>query len=159
MSPQPDTFRLTGRHVLAGFLGAFGVIIAVNLVMAWFAISTFPGVEVQNSYVASQGFNTRLAEQRALGWQTRVEVAGGELRLYVSDAQGDADVASLSATLGRATHTRSDVTPDFYRIPGGFAATVALEPGNWNLRLVATAPDGTEFRQRISFWHRPETGG
>lgn len=159
MSTQPTTFRLTGRHVLGVFLGAFGVIIAVNLAMAWFAVSTFPGVEVQNSYVASQGFNTRLADQRALGWQTRVEVAGGELRLYVSDPNGDADVADLTATLGRATHTRADTTPDFYRIPGGFAAPVALEPGNWNLRMVATAADGTEFRQRISFWHRPGTGG
>jgi nitrogen fixation protein FixH len=155
MSTQPDTFRLTGRHVMGGFVGAFGVIIAVNLVMAWFAVSTFPGVEVQNSYVASQGFNTRLAEQRALGWQTRVEVAGDELRLFVNDPDGFADVAQLTATLGRATHTRSDVTPEFRRIPGGFAAPVTLEPGNWNLRLVALAADGTEFRQRISFWHRP----
>jgi nitrogen fixation protein FixH len=155
MSTQPGTFRLTGRHVLGGFVGAFGVIISVNLVMAWFAVSTFPGVEVQNSYVASQGFNTRLAEQRALGWQTRVEVSDGELRLYVTDPDGPAQVARLSATLGRATHTRSDTTPEFRRIPGGFAAPVTLEHGNWNLRLVATAADGTEFRQRISFWHRP----
>lgn len=159
MQTQQTAFRLTGRHVLAMFLGFFGVIFAVNMAMAWFAVSTFPGVEVQNSYVASQGFNTRLADQRALGWQTRVEVAQGELRLFVTDPDGDADVAELSATLGRATHNRDDVTPEFHRIPGGFATPVTLEPGNWNLRLVATAVDGTEFRQRVSFWHRPAAGG
>ena len=149
------TRQLTGRHVLAIFLGAFGLIIAVNLLLAWNAIRTFPGVEVQNSYVASQGFNTRLAEQRALGWQTRVEVAEGELRLFATAPDGrPAAVETLTATLGRATHTRDDTVPAFERMVGGFAAPMELAPGNWNLRLVATAPDGTEFRQRISFWHR-----
>ncbi len=155
MKTEKSAGKLTGKHVLAIFVGAFGVIIAVNLFMAWSAISTFPGTEVQNSYVASQGFNTRLADQQRLGWQTRVEVAEGELRLFVTGAEGvSAAVDTLQATLGRATHTRDDRTPDFQRIPGGFAAPVDLEPGNWNLRLIATAPDGTEFRQRLSFWHR-----
>jgi len=148
-------FRLTGWHVLAVFVGAYVVIIGVNLALAFNAIRTFPGVEVQNSYVASQGFNTRLAAQQRLGWETRVEVVDGELRLFVTGADGvSAGVETLTATLGRATHTRDDWAPDFRRIPGGFAAPADLEPGNWNLRLVATAPDGTEFRQRISFWHR-----
>jgi nitrogen fixation protein FixH len=154
MSTPQSAFRLNGRHVLAIFVGCFGVILTVNMAMAWFAVSTFPGVEVQNSYVASQGFNTRLADQRALGWETRVEVVDGELRLYVTDPDGAADVAALSATLGRATHNRDDIQPEFHRIEGGFATPVSLEPGNWNLRLVATAPDGTEFRQRMSFWYR-----
>lgn len=145
---------LTGKHVLAIALGAFGVIIAVNLILAWQAIRTFPGIEVQNSYVASQDFNARLAAQRALGWEARVEVEAGELRLFLTGPDGaPADVATVAGTLGRATTTREDRAPDFRRIDGGFAAPVDLAPGNWNLRLVATAPDGTEFRQRISFRH------
>jgi nitrogen fixation protein FixH len=149
-----DARPLTGKHVLAIALSAFGVVIAVNLILAWQAIRTFPGVEVENSYVASQGFNTRLAEQRALGWQARVEVEGGELRLFLTGPDGaPARVASATGILGRATTTREDRVPDFRPIPGGFVAPVDLGPGNWNLRLVATAPDGTEFRQRISFRH------
>lgn len=159
MTTRESGFRLTGRHVLAIFGGAFGVIIAVNLVLAWQAVRTFPGVEVANSYVASQGFNARLAAQQSLGWQTRVEVTGGELRLLIDGPDGrPASVASLSATLGRATHTRDDIEPVFERMVGGFAAPVDLAPGNWNLRLVATAPDGTEFRQRLSFRHRGPGG-
>ena len=53
---------LTGWHVLAMFVAFFGVIIAVNLTLAWQAISTFPGLEVENSYVASQTFD---ADRRA----------------------------------------------------------------------------------------------
>ena len=62
------TKQLTGRHVLMIFCGAFGIIIGVNLLLAWSAVSTFPGLEVKNSYVASQQFDERKAAQEALGW-------------------------------------------------------------------------------------------
>ena len=147
--------ELTGRKVLAIFCSIFGVIIAVNAFMAYSALSTFPGLEVQNSFVSSQGFNDRLARQRALGWDIRVEVAEGELKVHITDPDGaPAEVADLTATLGRATHTRDDVTPDFIYQGGSFRAPVQLDSGNWNLRLVATSSDGTEFRQRVSFHHR-----
>jgi nitrogen fixation protein FixH len=147
--------ELTGRKVLAIFVGIFGVIISVNAFMAYSAVSTFPGLEVQNSFVASQGFNARLARQRELGWDIRVEVQGDQLHVHITDPDGTpAEVAELTATLGRATHTRDDVTPDFTYARGSFRAPVDLENGNWNLRLVATARDGTQFRQRVSFRHR-----
>ena len=60
--------EITGRHVLLGMVGAFGVIITVNVVMAWQAVSTFPGLEVKNSYVASQTFDAERKAQLALGW-------------------------------------------------------------------------------------------
>ena len=44
--------RLTGRHVLAIAVGAFGIIIGVNLVMAWQAISTFPGLLLTTTVLA-----------------------------------------------------------------------------------------------------------
>ena len=53
---------LTGRHVFAIFLLAFGTIISVNIFMAYSAIKTFPGVEVENSYIASQTFDQRYAD-------------------------------------------------------------------------------------------------
>jgi len=159
-TPQDETRestrgKMTGGKVAAVFIGAFGLIISVNLFMAYSAVSTFPGLEVQNSYVSSQGFNDRLAAQRALGWDVQVAVSEGALRVVFTDAEGNpADVSAMEATLGRATHTRDDLLPDFAYQAGIFTAPVSLAPGNWNLRLVATAPDGTEFRQRVSFRHR-----
>ncbi len=49
--------EIKGRHVLFGFVGAFGVIIGANLTLAFNAVSTFPGLEVKNSYEASQVFD------------------------------------------------------------------------------------------------------
>ena len=50
-------FKLTGGHVLAMFVAMFGVIITVNMILAFSAVKTFPGLEVKNSYVASQSFD------------------------------------------------------------------------------------------------------
>ncbi|HUD29953.1 MAG TPA: FixH family protein [Novosphingobium sp.] len=60
-----------GRHMAAILVAGFGVVIAVNFTMAGLASSTFGGVVVENSYVASQHFNRWLDEadkEKALGW-------------------------------------------------------------------------------------------
>ena len=49
--------RLTGRTVLMIAVGAFGVILAANLTLAYNAVNTFSGLVVQNSYIASQQFD------------------------------------------------------------------------------------------------------
>ena len=56
-----SSFRLTGRHVAAIFIGFFAIVIAVNMLMASYAIGGFGGTVVDNSYVASQKFNGWLA--------------------------------------------------------------------------------------------------
>ncbi len=142
--------KLTGWHVLAIFIGAFGVIISVNLALAYNAVQSFPGLEVRNSYVASQSFDARRDAQQALGWRVRAEVAGDRLILSITDAAGQSvQVGSLQAVLGRATHVKDDQTPDFRFDGRAYVARAALGPGNWNLRLRARALDGTEFAQRL----------
>ena len=142
----------TGRKVLAMFVGAFAVIIGVNLLMAYSAISTFPGMDVKNSYVASQSFDAERAAQLALGWTVSVTYEPGELIVEVVDKSGrPADVALLNAIVGRPTHVRDDQTPQFQQRGGKFRAPLTLAPGKWNLRLKATALDGTKFHQRLSF--------
>jgi hypothetical protein len=44
------------------------------------------------------------------------------------------------------------MTPDFARVAGGFEAEVPLPMGKWMLRVEATAPDGTVFRQRLDLF-------
>lgn len=139
---------LTGKHVLFGFVGAFGIIIGVNMILAVNAVKTFPGLEVKNSYVASQEFNKRKAAQEALGWSLAVENLNGELRLSFTDSAGrPVALKALDATIGRPTTQTQDVAPD-WRFDGiAYVAKVVLTPGNWDVRLIATAQDGTTFAQ------------
>ncbi len=140
--------EIKGKHVLIGFVGAFGVIIAVNVVMAVNAVKTFPGLEVKNSYIASQEFNSRKAAQEALGWTLAVEHQQGEIRLAFKDAQGaPLLVGGLEAVIGRPTTQTQGVTPQWRFDGSAYVAKVDLAPGNWNLRLTAVSQNGTEFSQ------------
>lgn len=148
--PRTTGRQITGRHVLIGFTAAFGLIIGVNLLLAWNAVNTFPGLEVKNSYVASQEFDERKAAQEALGWTVRADHDRGQLRLSITDASGaPVKVAALTATLGRATHVFDDSEPVFTFDGTAYVAPVDLGDGNWNIRMAATALDGTEFTQRV----------
>lgn len=142
--------EFTGKHAAAVFIGAFAVIIGVNIVLAYSAVKTFPGLEAKNSYVASQEFDLRRNAQEALGWSVRADERDGEVILSITDAQGDpVQVAELSAIVGRSTHVRDDVEPDFIYDGRAYVAPVDLASGSWNIRMVAKAKDGTEFAQRV----------
>ncbi|WP_294613205.1 FixH family protein [Roseovarius sp.] len=142
--------KITGRQVFFGFAAAFGVIIGVNLVLAYSAVTTFPGLEVKNSYVASQEFDIRKAAQEGLGWHVAADHADGLLLLHITDETGaPVEVATLEATVGRATHVFDDQTPDFRFDGQAYVAPVALGDGNWNIRMTATSEDGTLFQQRV----------
>ncbi len=145
---------LTGRKVLAIVVGAFSVIIAVNVIMAVKAVSTFPGLEVANSYVASQTFDADRAAQQALGWTVSHDYGrDGVLSLVMRDAQGlPAQVKSLSVVVGRTTHARDDRPVDLVYTGGIYSAKLDLAPGNWLLHLDAVAADGTPFRQRYDMF-------
>ncbi|MBY6091298.1 FixH family protein [Pseudooceanicola sp. 502str34] len=143
-------FRLKGWHVLAGFVGAFGIIITVNVVMATQAIRTFPGLEVKNSYVASQQFDDRRAAQEALGWEIYGDWEDGMVHLSITDAAGQpVRVKDLHAVVGRATHVKDDVEPVFAFNGKTYEAPLDLAAGNWNIRMTALAEDGTLFEQRV----------
>lgn len=152
--------RITGRAVLGTFVALFGVIIVVNVFMAYKAIGTFPGLEVKNSYVASQNFDADRAAQVALGWTVEHDYRDGVMSFVLRDSHGmPAPVKTFTATVGRTTHMREDVTPEWFYEGGTFTAPIALAPGNWLIHLEATAPDGTAFRQRFDFTVKDQAKG
>ncbi|SDH16657.1 FixH family protein [Alloyangia pacifica] len=152
---QDSGRKLTGWHVLAIFGGAFGVIIAVNIALAYNAIATFPGLEVPNSYVASQTFDVRRAEQEALRWTAHAEPRDGAVVLRFTDAGGQpVKPAELTAKLGRSTHVKDDHEPEFFWDGRQFVAADNLAPGHWNVWVKARSQDGTLFEQRLEFYVR-----
>jgi len=146
---KTDGKKLTGYHVFGLFALGFAVIISVNLLMAYRAVSTFPGLEVKNSYVASQSFDANRARQETLGWQVEGAFEDGILRVQIRDIHGEPlEVAKVDALLARRTHVRDDFVPELRFDGTDYVASVDLAPGSWQLRLVLRAPDGTEFQQR-----------
>ena len=141
--------ELTGRHVLAITVSAFTVIIGVNLVLAYKAVSTFPGLEVDNSYVASQGFNARKAAQEALGWHLAPSYTAGRVDLAFTDRNGlPVAVTELEVLIGRTTSTMDDARPVFVAMGDVYTTELPLARGKWMVKVTARSLGGTLFEQR-----------
>jgi nitrogen fixation protein FixH len=133
----------TGRHITLILVGFFGVVIAVNVLMARLASSTFGGVVVENSYVASEQFNGWLKEasaEQALGWKGEISRdAQGRAVITLRDSNGKA-LASAKVTaiaehpLGQRPETDLVLRET---APGTYAAPLAA--GRWRLRVMVEA--------------------
>ena len=133
--------QFTGRHMAAILVGFFAVVIAVNLLMARFAVSTFGGIVVENTYVASQEFNGWLEdarEQRALGWDA-VTTWRPDNRLAVQ-LTGVPSGARVTAVAHHPLGRQPDREIAFAANgENRFLSTAALPAGRWRLRLEVTA--------------------
>ncbi len=144
---------LTGRHVFAIFILAFGIIISVNIFMAYSAIKTFPGVEVENSYIASQTFDQRKFDQIGLGWVTHASYENGQLEFSIRDQDGNAVHAGIvDAVIGRPTTDRNDERVEFVIQHGVYTASIPLDAGMWMLKINAVSRQGDPFTQRFAIW-------
>ena len=112
--------EFTGRRMAIVMVSFFGVVIAVNLLMATLATRTFGGTVVDNSYVASQNFNGWLQEAREqaeLQWQAQTSLdPTGHLVARATSPAGPLVGATVEAhashPLGRAPERLLPLTPD-----------------------------------------------
>ena len=149
MNPAPSkSGEFTGRHMLLITVSFFGVIFAVNLGMAVLSATSWTGLVVKNSYVASQEFETRrLAHeaQQAAGWQTTFTHAGGSVVLAVRDAEGNpVDLGEVELFVNRPVGGHDDQQLMLVRQPdGSYAAPLRLAAGVWDAKVGApTTPLG-----------------
>jgi nitrogen fixation protein FixH len=119
----------------------FGVVIAVNLTMAYVAVSGFGGTVVDNSYVASQNYNRWLEAgraQAALGWRVSViRVDDGRVLVLVNDAAGPWS-GTVTATVRRVMGQDEDRPVRFAGDGAGrflSAEPLAAERARLSLRL------------------------
>lgn len=138
--------EFTGRHMLACMLTFFGVIIAVNLWMAWLAGQSWTGLVVKNSYVESQKFNAKLADARAQsqrGWQSELSYADATVRFRLRTNSGHpVALDDLEITLGRPAHEQLDVQAQLVNVAeGSYILRRKLLPGVWAVRIEGGAGD------------------
>jgi nitrogen fixation protein FixH len=125
------------------FVGGFAIVIAVNLLMASFAVGSFHGTVVDNSYVASQNYNGWLkqaAASKALGWQAVPHRrADGHV---VVEAIGVPAGAQMTATAERPLGVRGDTPLTFVAEgQGRWVSAETLAAGRWQMRLAIRAGD------------------
>jgi nitrogen fixation protein FixH len=160
-SRRPTT--ITGRHVLIALLAMFGVVILVNGVFAYFALSSHPGVVTEDSYAKGLRYNAALAAaaaQRDLGWRSEINFApegrrGGMLEVRIVDAAGvrvrDLDVA---ASIRRPVVSGHDQAVMLARAAdGAYRAKIVLPlSGNWDVEINAERAGRHVFRLEHRLW-------
>jgi nitrogen fixation protein FixH len=152
-----DSFRLKGWHVLATLLGFFGAVIAANAVFVNFAVRSFPGQDVEKSYLQGLHFNDELAakeRQAALRWSARLEVAeraGDRAVIEIAIASSSGEPVSglaVGGVLRRPASEKEDRKLEFSSVGSGRyrAEASGLAPGAYDLRLTARSVDDGEFK-------------
>ncbi len=145
--------EFTGRHMAAILVAFFGVVIAVNFTMARYAVSTFGGLVVDNSYVASQKFNGWLEKARAekrLGWSMDLQ-RRPDLRLTLTLRSGAGPMADahVSALARHPLGVLPERTLRFRALGGGHYESLEILPaGRWIVHLKADA-HGKEFNHLV----------
>lgn len=150
---KPKAF--TGRHMTAILVGFFAIVIAVNLTMARFAMSTFGGKVVENSYVASQHYNEwlkRADAQERLGWDARITL---DARRHVLLALGKDGVpldgiralATVNHPVGRTPPAALNLEP---AAGGVLRSSRPLAPGRWRIDLIVRhGADEARYRENL----------
>jgi nitrogen fixation protein FixH len=164
---EHDPPRIQGWHVLAGMIGFFGVIFAVNGVFLYQALSTHTGVIANEPYRKGLAYNERIADeerQQALGWREQLTLAptGDRLTLQLTDGAGrPVRGLRIAGLVGRPSTNEHDIRLDLAEQPTGtYAAAVPpLAAGTWMVSLEASelTAEGERilWRTRTRLWRTP----
>ena len=155
LSPPRDFDPNRSRWIPWVFVGGMTVVVLVNLVLVYAALSTFTGVTTGRSYDRGRAYNQVLAEaarQDALGWSARVALDGGVLSVVATDREGLPVGGRVQGVLHRPLEG-AEIPLDFAVAgPGRFIAEAAPPAtGQWEARLILSGArdERLEIRQRL----------
>lgn len=154
---KPSGFVFTGKHMIILMALFFGTVISVNFFMAWNAVNSWSGIVVPNTYVASQQFNEKVAQQRAIaasGVSGKLVVEGGLISFTISHPEtGPVDAETVTATFRRPVGETQDFTVALPRsAPGLYTASHEMKPGQWIAEIKATDGDKIVLHQANRFY-------
>ncbi|MBI1212628.1 MAG: nitrogen fixation protein FixH [Alphaproteobacteria bacterium] len=147
--------ELKGIHVLLVLLAFFGTVIAVNVAMATYAVTTFSGEDVSDPYLKGLAFNKTLAAhsaQQKLEWTATIDAERQNNTTEVAVAVRDHNQREIyglkvAVTFRRPTNANLDRTEALATgSDGTYSASIKnLDAGAWDIVARTTAPDGTKF--------------
>jgi nitrogen fixation protein FixH len=136
-----------GRSIIPWlFPAGLGLVIVVNMVMAWFAIDTFPGVATRNAYERGRSYGRVLERDEAIaamGWQVDVRLrSDGRESLVVHYRNRDGEpIVGLEpfAVLTRPLGERTKVEVRLAEAGAGVYQAVIDLPyrGQWDAQISA----------------------
>jgi nitrogen fixation protein FixH len=141
--------KFTGYHATIMIVSFFAVVITVNLIMARFALSTFSGTVVDNSYVASQKYNQWLEQartQQAHGWTVSPAVrTADKASIIVTGADGAAlQGATMEAIAEHPIGQSKPFEINFVQAgTGEYQSVKTLPAGRWKLKIIITQGEKT----------------
>ncbi|MEZ2128196.1 MULTISPECIES: FixH family protein [unclassified Sinorhizobium] len=138
----PSGRGFTGRHMLAIMVAFFGVVIGVNITHAWYASSSWSGLVVENTYVASQQFNGRAKAMRAMaasGITGEVSVQEGLIAYRLRNRDGSpASADDVTVHFKRPVGDHEDFTATLSKVgEGRFERAHAVLPGEWIVEIIS----------------------
>lgn len=144
-----------GRWIPWIFVGGMLVVILVNGVLIFSAISTFTGVSVGQAYDRGRSYNQVLAEgarQDALGWTLRATLEGERLTVTARDRAGNPITGVLGAHLLRLLGGQRIAFPDATGAGRYQFDLPELRAGQWEFRGLLISADGErhDLRQRFT---------
>lgn len=149
---------LTGWKILAIAVGCFGVVFAVNGLMAYYAISTFRGEVEASPYEHGLAYEKDILAaqaQGALGWNVSEHLArdsDGEatLEVRVVDRSGT-PVTGLGVTTGFDSPADKRFDADLTlneTDPGVYLGRLSANPGQWDVILEAKRDGERVFKSK-----------
>lgn len=140
--------------MLSIMVAFFGVIIAVNITMAYNAISSWSGLVVKNTYVASQEFNDKAEtgkEQAALEWQQTATFADGIFTYKLTDRDGNpvqitGGTAEFKRPVGDVNDTKVTLSADG---SGLLSGPLELDEGAWIMEVNSDAGLDDPYRHIV----------
>ncbi len=131
----------TGRHMLLTTCGFFAVIISVNVTMAWFASSSWSGLVVENTYVASQQFNQKASAIKAMvatGVTGAIALHGDKFTYKLHNRDGSpAQADEVEAHFRRPVGDHEDFVESLKLVVAGqFEADRHVPKGDWIVEII-----------------------
>ena len=131
---------LRGIHIFWGIAAFFGLMIAVQAVFVVQAVRTFPGEEVEKSYLQGIDYNRTLERrnlQQRLGWRAQAGLDEAMLVVRLGDASAKPlSGLSVMASIRRPGGEERELTL-VERRPGEYTAEAGATRGRLQLAIEA----------------------
>jgi nitrogen fixation protein FixH len=146
--------EFTGFHMLMIMLAFFGTIISVNFTMAYLASSSWSGLVVENTYVASQQFNGKAAEARRLaatGITGSLTLGKDSIRYQLSHPQtGPIEADEVEVVFKRPVGEHQDFPLRLTETENGvFTGTHSVAKGQWIIDITSKLKGSIVYHEAV----------